>query len=140
MPQLAIWWVVIGEDMSVCHVGTYSYQSQLVMWQIIAQNCVKSYVPSIILCASEGLLSLSLCLSHMGMKMSWVALGVSLSQLSTDDFCCDFFFTLKGLHDPFTSLYINIYFLLFIWHLKSAGNGWWVIGKRKWPQLLLYCC
>ena len=34
--------------MLVGRVGTYPYQSQLVMWRVVAQNCAKSCVPSII--------------------------------------------------------------------------------------------
>ena len=34
--------------MSVGHVETHPYQSQLAMWRVVAQNCAKSYVPNII--------------------------------------------------------------------------------------------
>ena len=39
--QLATWQVVIGKDVLVGHTGTHLYQSQLTMWQVVAQNCVK---------------------------------------------------------------------------------------------------
>ena len=35
VPQLSTWRVVIGKDMSVDHVETYSYQSQLAMWRVV---------------------------------------------------------------------------------------------------------
>ena len=38
----------VGKGMLVGRVGTYPYQSQLVMWRVVAQNCAKSCVPSII--------------------------------------------------------------------------------------------
>ena len=41
VPQLSTWRVVIGKDMSVDHVETYSYQSQLAMCRVVAQNCAK---------------------------------------------------------------------------------------------------
>ena len=44
MPQLATWQVVIDKVMSVAHVGTHSYQSQLAMWRVMAQNCVPSII------------------------------------------------------------------------------------------------
>ena len=47
MPQLAAWRVVIGKGVSVGHVGTYPYQSQLVTWQVMAQIYAKVGVPSI---------------------------------------------------------------------------------------------
>ena len=46
--QFAIWGVVIGKGMLVGHVGTHPYQSQLVMWRVVAQSCAKSCVLSII--------------------------------------------------------------------------------------------
>ena len=48
MSQLATWRVVIGKGMLMSHVGTQPYQSQLAMWQVVAQSCAKSYVPGII--------------------------------------------------------------------------------------------
>ena len=39
--QLATWRVVIGKDVLVGHTGTHLYQSQLTIWQVVAQNCVK---------------------------------------------------------------------------------------------------
>ena len=48
MPHFVSWRVVIGKDISVGHVKTHSYQSQLVMWRIVIHSCTKSCVPSII--------------------------------------------------------------------------------------------
>ena len=39
---------MIGKGISMGHVRTYLYQSQLTIWRVLAQNYVKGCVPSII--------------------------------------------------------------------------------------------
>ena len=48
MSQLVTWRVMIGKGISMGHVRTYLYQSQLTIWRVSAQNYVKDCVPSII--------------------------------------------------------------------------------------------
>ena len=47
VPQLATWRVAIGNDVLVDRVRTHSYQLQLTMWRIVAQNYAKISITSI---------------------------------------------------------------------------------------------
>ena len=76
---------------------------------------------------SSNHLFLSLYLLHMGMGMSWVALGVSLSQLSTYDFLWFSFLLWKGFM-PF----FNVSFFLFA-IAKGQGIDDGSLGKGNGP-------
>ena len=47
VPQLATWWVVIGERVMVGYVGTYFHHSQLITCRVVAQSCAFLCVLSI---------------------------------------------------------------------------------------------